>query len=1045
MEKIWKFLPENPSLGWLVVLGLSLFGIYSILTIPRESSPEIQVPVAIITTVLPGASPEDIELLITNKIERAVKDVAGIKKLTSSSRESVSSVTVEFEASADVTESIQKTKDAVDRAKPDLPESAQDPLVTDVNFADQPIMIAAISSDLSPLVFKEKLKEVQDAIENIAGVSRAEVSGIPERQVTVVARPEALALYNLSLTDVTRAIASANAEIPAGAIRTNTIAYTLSLESTLGNGTDVARVPVPTPSGAVVYVGDLALVSDGFAERASIARLSTDGTPATQAATLTVYKQRGADITKITENLRAYFASLEEGETGSAGDSENAGTIRTEITFDAGENILKDLRELTQVGIESIILVVLVLLLFLGPKESLVAALSIPLTLIIGFIGLDLSGNTINFISLFSLILGIGIVVDAAIVITEAIHTNVQQELSMREAIGKAIHEFYVPLTMGTLTTVAAFVPLFTISGITGEFISGIPFTVNALLVASIFVALAITPLIASRVLKKTKSEDKLSLESGALQETFQERVSSRTADIYRMLLVWLLDSRTRKRRFVYGLISAFFITLLFPVVGLVNVAFFPPGDAEFVVVEIEMPEGTALGTTDLAARAVEEVLYSDPRIASFTTVVGGQSAFGNSPTSGTRFANITANLKKEREETSLEILEDLREQFSAFNTFTIRASQPDQGPPAGAPVVITFSGDDLGELARASQSAKRILESIEGTVSVRSSEEDAPVKLVLEVDRAKAAAFGLSAFDIAGILRSSVVGATATTIEQGGDAVDVTVKLAINPAFNTLEETNETTLDALRELSVATPKGAVPLGTFLTTKLGASQEVVRHEDRERIATVSAELREGANAREISAAFEARAEKELTLPEGVSLKIGGENEDVDQSFKDMFRALLLALVLILIVLVIEFRSYLHASFILLAVPLTLTGIMIGLAVFRQAISFPSMLGFVALAGIVVNHVIVLVDIFNRYRVEHPEMPLRSVVIEGSVKRLRPVLLTTLTTAIGVVPLMFVSDLWRPIAIAILFGLMYAVFITLALIPALYLKWPGEVK
>ena len=802
-----------------------------------------------------------------------------------------------------------------------------------------------------------------------------------------------------------------------------------------------------TPSGAIVYVGDLALVSDGFAERSSIARLSTDGTPATQAATLTVYKQRGADITKITENLRIYLASLEGGETGNTGDAENAGTLRTEITFDAGENILKDLRELTQVGIESIILVVLVLLLFLGPKESLVAALSIPLTLIIGFIGLDLSGNTINFISLFSLILGIGIVVDAAIVVTEAIHSNVQSGLSMQEAIGKAIHEFHVPLTMGTLTTVAAFVPLFTISGITGEFISGIPFTVNALLVASIFVALAITPLIASRVLRKTEPEGELPPGSGTPQETktFQERVSARTADIYRRLLVWLLDSRTRKRRFVFGLMGAFFITLLFPVVGLVNVAFFPPGDAEFVVVEIEMPEGAALGTTDLATRAVEEILYSDSRIASFTTVVGGQSAFGNSPTSGSRFANITANLKKEREETSLEILEDLRKQFSAFNTFTIRASQPDQGPPAGAPVVITFSGDDLGELARASLDAKRILESIEGTASVRSSEEDAPVKLVLDVDRAKAAAFGLSAFDIAGILRSSVVGATATTIEQGGDAVDVTVKLAINPAFNTLEETNETTLDALGELSVLTPKGAVPLSTFLTTKLGASREVVRHEDRERIATVSAELREGANAREISATFEARAEKELTLPEGVSLKIGGENEDVDQSFKDMFRALLLALVLILIVLVIEFRSYLHANFILLSVPLTLTGIMVGLAVFRQAISFPSMLGFVALAGIVVNHVIVLVDIFNRYRVEHPEMPLRSVVIEGSVKRLRPVLLTTLTTAIGVVPLMFVSDLWRPIATAILFGLMYAVFITLALIPALYLKWPGEVK
>lgn len=1036
MEKIWKFLPENPSLGWLVVAGLFVFGAYTLVTIPRESSPEIQVPVAIVTTILPGASPEDVELLVTNKIERAVKDVSGIKKLTSTSRESISSVVVEFQANAPLTESIQKTKDAVDKAKPDLPESAEDPLVTDVNFADQPIMITSVSSDLSPLAFKERLTVIQNDIEDIPGVARVDMGGVPERHITIIARPEALALYHLSPNDLVRAISTSNATIPIGAIKTGNISYALSLESTLLSGEDVAYVPVRTPSGAVVTIGDVALVSDGFAKRSTIARLSKDGAPSEQAAVLTIYKQRGADITKITASLRDYFATLDNDGDGSA--------IRSSITFDAGEQILKDLRELSRVGIEAIVLVVLVLLLFLGPKESLVAALSIPLTLLIGFIGLGISGNTINFISLFSLILGIGIVVDAAIVVTEAIHTNLKAEMPMREAIAKAIREFHVPLTMGTLTTVAAFVPLFTISGITGEFISGIPFTVNALLVASIFVALALIPLIAAHVLKRKNT----SINSTPITqetESWQERFSERVRMQYRTMLVWLLYSRTRKRRLVFILAGAFVGAFLLPVIGLVPVSFFPQGDVEFLTIDIELPQGSSLAESDFAARAVEEMLYGDARIASFTTTVGGQSAFNQNSVSGSRFANITVNLAEERTQTSGEILEELRKKFSTFSTFTVHASQPNNGPPSGAPVLITFSGDNLGDLARISLEASRLLASIPGTASVRNSEEDAPTKFVFSVDRAAAAERGVSALDIAQILRTSIVGATAATIEREGEATDIVVKVALNPTYTSLEDTDHTTIDALKELTINTARGPIPLGAFLKSSVGASRESIAHENRARIATVSSELREGANARTVSAAFATTAEKELVLPEGVSLKIGGENEDVDQSFKDMFRALLLALVLILIVLIVEFRSYLHSLFILLAVPLTLTGVLLGLAIMRQAISFPSMLGFVALAGIVVNHIIVLVDIFNRLRVERPEMPLHAVVVEGSVMRLRPVLLTTLTTAIGVVPLMFVSDLWRPIATAILFGLLYAVFITLALIPALYLKWPGEVK
>lgn len=1022
MLSVWNYLLEKRALTYLLMATLVLYGFFTVFTIQRESSPEIQVPVAVVSTVLPGASPEDVEMLITNEIENAVGNVQDIKNLTSTSRDSVSVVTVEFEASADLTESIQKVKDEVDKVRSQLPNDAVAPVVMDINFADQPVVIAALSSDLPVTAFKEFSEEVKDALEAVPGVSRADVSGVRARQVNVIVHKEALQLYNITLSDVVAGIASNNAALPVGIIEQGGVEYTIALESDLTDPAEVAALPIVTRDGKMLYLRDIAFISDGVEDPTSISRVSVAGKPAAQAATFTVYKQRGADITKITSDVRTALDGVV---------AQHNGSVTSFVSFDAGDEIRRDLSDLSRTGLEAVLLVMLVLFATLGWREALIAGLSIPLTLLVSFIALKATGNTINFISLFALILSIGILVDSAIVITEAIHVNLIKGLSKINAAKKALVEYSAPLTAGTLTMVAVFVPLFTISGVTGQFIESIPFTIIFVLIASIFVALGLTPIIASLALRSQVSSI----------EHRQEEYAEQLRTWYKRNLATLLDNRRRKYQFVIGLVVLFVLSLALPILGLTKVEFFPQADIDYLYVELEAPPGTPLTTTDLATRAVEETLYKVPEIESFTTTVGSGSSFNQSASRGSRFASININLSKERKRSSSEILAELKESTRAYKDVTVRVFEPNNGPPTGAPIKITLSGDDLNALKASALDVERMLAGIEGTREVVSSAQADTSEYSITINRAQAASLGISPLQIAQTLRTAVYGTEATDIKMGGEEISVMVKVDLNRNFRTPRETIQANMDTIRNLPLQTQNGTVLLGSLIEVKLDSASDIIVHEDQKRIVTVSSQLAPEAYAADISAAFETQSTN-LSLPEGVEMKVGGENEEVDQSFKDMFRALIFGVILILVILIIEFNQYRQSLFVLAVVPLSLIGVLLGLFFTRQAVSFPTMLGFIALSGVVVNHAIILMDVFNRLRVEHPDMPMRQVVIEGGATRLRPILLTKIASVIGLFPLLLADDLWKPIGVAMIFGLSFTGVLTLILLPILYLKWPG---
>jgi len=1087
---MWEFFIKNSKFAYLFLIALVGVGTYSLVAIPKESSPEVVIPIGVVSTVLPGAPASDIETLITNEIERGLNGLENVKEITSTSREGVSSVVVEFEADADLDESIQELKDEVDTIQQELPADAEDSFVSEVNFVDQPILTIAISADLSDFEFTILADAVENEVEAISGVSRVEAQGIRDREVTVIVDQAALARFNISLSEVTNAIRNANLTLPIGQIVNDGISYNVAFEGDITDTTQIANIGITNLGGQPVYVKDVAIIEDGLAPASSLSRLSINGAPSVNSVSFDIYKQSGGDITQIASAVNQRFEDLKA-------PGEILEGIDTIVVLDSGEQIVSDLIQLSRSGLQTVILVILLLIAAIGWREGLLAGTAIPLSFLFGFIGLYLSGNTINFLSLFALILGIGILVDSAIVMIEGINRKMKDNpnIDKKDAAIQTIREFSSPLISGTLTTISMFVGLFIVSGVTGQFIASIPFTLIFLLLASLFVALAILPLIASSVLKR-RSDTKM--------EQKQVEYAHRLETWYKAKISIFLDSEYRQRQFLAlifaglvfalslpvnlfgGLIAApliYFIGLkisglkaetfwqkigksmgrlvsilvtvfisftiagfVLPSYNPVEVIFFEQSDVDFVIIELEYPEGTVKEVTDIGIRRVEEFLYDELEIDSFTVTVGSGSQFGSGG-SGEKFANIFINLNEERERSSTEIVEDLRTQTAVLNDLKVTVNQPSDGPPTGAAIIVKFLGDDLNEITKLANESAQIFRSLDGAVNVETSTNNNNTEFVLNLDRDKTAALGLNAFTVSQIARTAVFGTDATSLTTIDEDINVVVKLNVNNSNSvTTDNANVTTIGALENINIPTQSGTIALSELVTVSLRESSSVINHEDGKRVVTVTADVTADANAREVQTIALERINAELEIAPGVTISTGGgETDESNQSFLELGLALLVGVVLMIGVLTLQFNSYLHTRYVLSILPYSLIGIMIGLAITTNPLSFPSIMGFIALSGIVVNNSILLIDMMNQLRIKSPTTPIREIVLEAGSNRLRPILLTTITTVIGMLPLTFAGDLWAPLAYAVMFGLIFSVIITLVLIPILYLRKPGEVQ
>ncbi len=1023
---LWNFFLDRRQLSYVLVAVLLIAGTYSLLRIPKENTPQIDLAIAIVTASLPGASAEDMESLVTNKLESQISGVSNIDTLTSSSGDGTSAITVQFTAQADTDQSIQDLRDAVSRARPNLPSDVEAPQVTRLNFADQPIIAVTISGQRTQLEFSKLGTELQDELLNVSGVSAVQIAGVPEREVSVIVRREALEQYSLSVIEVIQAISSSNAALPAGRIQVEGVSYNVNFKGGITDPSQIRDIAVSSRSGVPVYLRDIADIVDGLAPATTYSRVSVEGKPSTDGITLLIYKQSSAGIQATAQKVAHRLEELQSSTLSGL-------DVFVPPSTDQGVQISEQLGSLTETGLITVVLVILVLLLTIGWRESVVAGLSIPLSFLIAFIGLYATGNTLNFISLFALILAVGILVDSGIVVTEAIHARLRHYPTPDLAAKAALRDYAWPLIAGTMATVAVFAPLFFLTGIIGKFISGIPYTLIFVLIASIFVALGIVPLIA--VLITAGEPNRL--------ERKQEEYTTAVTNWYTRKLRSMLGRRRSQNIFLTTLFVGMIVAFTLPIFGFVSATFFPAEDIDYIYLNLQKPQGTVLEQTDLSVREVEEVLYQSADIASFQTTVGQSSALSGEPSSGSNQANITLNLHEDRHKTSTEIATELQAQLVHIKGADIQVLQAANGPPSGAPVYIRFLGKDLGDLIVAAEAGKRLLASMPNATNITASTQSNGTEFNLAIDRAKAASLGLNTSAVAATLRAAINGTKATSITQDKENIDVRVVLNLNPAYTDANDTAQTSLDSIKNLSMPSASGeTVLLGSVLRDSLALSSAAIMHEEKVRVQTVGAYPKAGTAATDVVAEFQKRA-GELNLPEGVTISYGGESESINESFTQMFIALIAGLVFMFIILIISFNSIRYTLYLLYIVPLSLIGVLGGLALTGQSLSFTSLLGIIGLGGVIINHAIILMDSLIHNMRAHPDKPIIDVVVESSEMRFRPIVLTTIATVIGMIPLALSNPTWGPFAFTVMFGLIFAICLTLVVVPVLFYRAPHK--
>ncbi|MEM9336386.1 MAG: efflux RND transporter permease subunit [Patescibacteria group bacterium] len=1012
------FLIQRSVFTYFALVCLLLYGVYSVMIIGKESSPEINVPIVSVTTVFPGAAAADVEDLVTDVIEdellQALDDVDTIDSVSS---QGLSVITVHFESYVDLSTAIQDVKDEVDLIESDLPDDAEDPIVDEVNYSDAPVYIVSVSTRSALTQLSETVAQIEDRLDSIQGVSEVTISGQPDRQINVIVGTAQMDQFNLNASDIVAALDSADSSLPVGSIVQSGTEYNITFDGELNSVELIENsVVARTQTGQAIFVRDIARVEDGLAERESSSRLSVAGSEPQQAITFSINKQSGYDVTTLTADVRAELLLLE---------TELASEQLEFVTLeDGGEDVTEDLIDLAVTAMQTITLVFVVLLIGLGSRQAILAAAAVPISFIISFVGLYYTGTTLNFVSLFALVLVVGMLVDSAVVMVEGMTGELKKGLKGYDAAKSTISIYSASVTAGTLTTISIFAPMLFLSGAVGEFITSIPATVIVVMTVSLIIAIIYIPLFGISFLRITP------VIPGTFGEKREQFVKAMNA-WYREKLEYILAHNAVARGFVAVIILLFVAAISLVTTGAVKVMFFPEDDFSQFNVQVDMPTGTLLEQTERATEPVETIIQSHPRVTAFVSEITAEEA------------DITVVIDDETLGDS--VVRELRATIGELASVAdVTVVPPASGVSTGAPFQVKFVGDDLEALTTVANEATALVKTIPDTFDVTNSLAGAGIDIILEANRETIEETGITVDQLAGTVRSALFGADAYsyTHPKSNDDVDVSVRVGLNAETFVTDDTNAITIDTLRGLPITTPNGTVLLGSLITESLEASNTSIEHEDGQRVITVSSYIAEDVVVNDINDRYTALAAAALTLPDGVTMKFGGDTEDSADSTADLGIALLVGVFLIMVVLVFQFNSIKSMLFIVSVIPLGLIGVLFGLAAFGQPLSFTGMLGFVALVGIVINNSIMLISSMNDAKATGTTSHL-NVVLDSSVGRLRPILLTTATTVIGMMPLLNSSPMWAPLALAIIFGLLFAVVLTLVMIPIFYNWWATQ--
>ncbi len=1088
---------DNSTTVFIIVAMLTIMGIRSYIHLPKELFPDVTMPTIYVATIYPGSAPADVENLITKPLEKEIGAINGVNKISSSSVQDYSSIQVEFVSGTDINEANQKVKDAVDKAKTSLPNDLDPtwgPNVAKVEFSQIPIMQVNVSGDYDLAHLKKYAELLQDKIEAIPEINRVDIIGSPEREIQINVDMYKMQAAQISMYDIYSVINSENKIVSGGTIKLGDVRRSISVSGEFDNITQIQNLTVNNMQNQPIYLRDIAEIKDSFKEQESFAQLDNK-----KVITLNVIKKSGSNLIEASDNIHALVDEVVGKEVPT--------DVNLTITGDTSTTTRTQVADLINTIIIGFILVTLVLMFFMGATDAMFVALSVPLSMFIAFLVLDAMGGTMNVIVLFAFLLGLGIVVDDAIVVIENTHRlfgngKVPIKLAAKNAAG----EVFVPVLAGTMTTLAPFFPLLFWPGVIGSFMHSLPVTLIITLTASLLVAYLINPVFAATFMRPHQDGDApdrrrqilwsaIFIAAGLLLTFFVNKILGNVTItmvflywLYQLVLVkWVITFQKKgwpgfQNRYanflkwtlrhpvilitsIFGTLGIAFIALMITKPGLEQ---FPTGDPNFIFTYVVMPAGTDQETTDSITQIVEDRIYKvigkdNPIVKSvISNVAVGASEDPFDQSVSTNKGKVSVAFiepAERRNRQSVVYVEKFREAVKGIPGAQITVGVEQNGPPQGKPINIEISGDDFDELIATTNNIKRYLDSlnIQGIEELKTDLQANKPEISIDLDRERMNREGISTQTVGFEMRNAIYGWEASKYKEANDDFPIVIRY---------DEKQRKSIDQLKDLKITFRDQTngqvrqVPLSAFATINYSNTYTGIKRIDQKRVVTLGSNLLSGYESQQPMIMAQVKAALEdYQAPDDVSIGYTGASQDMEETINFMGIAWVISLFLIIIILVAQFNSISKPLIIFAEVFFSVIGVLLGYGF--TGMNFSAVMtgvGVVALLGIVVRNGILLVEFTDTLIEEGVE--LKEAVVEAAKIRMTPVVLTATATILGMIPLAiglninfyglfteFKPDIWLggenvvfwgPLAWTIVFGLGYATFITLLVVPVMYL-------
>ncbi len=1016
---IYSSAVKRPIMTTLCFIAVAILGLFSLSTLPIDLYPDVETNTIMVMTTYQGASAQDIEQNVTRPLENALNAVNDLKHITSKSRENISVITLEFEYGEDIDVLTNDVRDKLDMVSSALPDNSENPVIFKFSSDMIPVVLLSVNAEESmPGLYKILDESVANPLARISGVGSVSISGAPKREIHIYADPSRLEAYGLTIETISSIIAAENRNIPGGSFDIGSDTYALRVQGEFSSSDQLKNIVVASKDGKNVYLRDVARIDDSLEERAQ--QTFNDGE---KGAMIVIQKQSGANSVEISNKVLKMLPSLQK---------RLPSDVKLDVIVDTSDNIRNTIASLVETVCYALLFVVIVVFLFLGRwRATLIIAITIPISLIASFIYLAVTGNSLNIVSLSALSISIGMVVDDAIVVLENVTTHIERGSAPKQAAVHGTNEVSVSVIASTLTLIAVFLPLTLVTGMTGVLFRQLGWMVTIMMIISTVCALSLTPMLCSQLLRKDNKH-------GKFYQIFFSPINKGLDSFdrgYGHLLHKVLSHKTVTILICLGI----FIGSIF-LLKKVGTEFFPTADDGRLGVKLEMPIGTRVEISQEATARLSQ-LWSEkyPEIIKINYTTGQASSdniFGSLSDNGSHIVSMNIRLSDpgERErgiaEISAMMRDDIKNMFPEFKKYQVNVGGSRGGAMGGQSTIdYEIYGYNFEETDSVAQRLSKILQGIKGTADIMISRSDYQPEYQVDFDREKLALYGLNLQTAATYLRNRINGSISSQFREDGEEYDIKVMYAPE---------NRTSLEDIENILIYSPSGnAVRVKDVGKVVERYTPPTIERKDRERIITVSTVV-SGVPMSDVVEQSQAEIDK-MEIPSGVNIELSGSYEDQQDSFKDLLTLAVLIVILVYIVMAAQFESYTYPAIIMTSLMFAFSGVFIILYLSGHTLNVMSMIGAIMLIGIVVKNGIVLIDYISLNR--ERGLSIRKAVINGGESRLRPVVMTTLTTILGMVPMAVGTgqgaEMWRPMGVAVIGGLTLSTILTLLFVPSLY--------